>query len=195
MGGKWSRPIGGACCLASPCSSTGASASDVDREIEGEPVYSEELGNGVAGNALILSKRCGTGRNRKVDELYRLAVVALRADHRVGRTVGAFPVAADPVARSDQADEGVRARESANRAQAPVREGLDAGERCSWRKARLANADPDATNSESPPVRSRWRTRASGDAFAWISPRTAASAADSVAKSPIKLPVSRCQIV
>ncbi len=63
------------------------------------------------------------------------------------------------------------------------------------RNALVANAGPKATNSGSTPGRSRCKTRASGDAFAWISFRTAASAAASVAKSPIMLPVSRCQMV
>jgi len=63
------------------------------------------------------------------------------------------------------------------------------------RNARVARRGPDATNWGSAPVRSRCKTSVSADAFAWSSSRTAAKAAASVAKSPIMLPVSRCQMV
>lgn len=63
------------------------------------------------------------------------------------------------------------------------------------RNARRTRPRPEATNWGSRPVRSRCKTSESGELFAWSSSRTAAKAAASVAKSPIMLPVSRCQMV
>jgi hypothetical protein len=87
--------------------------SNLDREIKAEPVGPQESGDGVAGDVLDLESRHALGRDLEIDELDPSSSATLGTDHGVGLTVGALPVAVDPVdpvdpvARTDQTGERV----------------------------------------------------------------------------------------